>query len=183
MVKKETTDHVAHLIRNTLQPTLYALRPRDHPRHLRPHDRQTRERLPERLPLVDPLHAALNQQPLCPRTGAAHDPTLVVEVAEHDEDPRAFFAEGVGYGDAHVVEGDESGAGGGGVGGLDGLRGYAVLTFDEDDGEAVVGFAADCEAIQMCSVMQTEMHEIMLLTSPRTCQHESQLAVLWTPKK
>ena len=102
----------------------------------------------------DSLHALLDDEALRARGRAAHDPALVVEVAEHDEDPCAFFAEGVGYGDAHVVEGDEGGPGGGGVGSLDGLRGYAVLTLDENDGEAVVGFAADCEAAQMCSVTQ-----------------------------
>ena len=104
------------------------------------------QRLAERLALVDPLHALLGDEPLAARGRAAHDPALVVEVREHDEDAAALLAERVLDGDLDLVEDDVRRARGGRVRGLDRLRRHALLALDEDDGEAVLGPAADGEA-------------------------------------
>ena len=80
------------------------------------------QRLPERLALVDPLHALLDDGALAACGHAAHHPPFVVEVAEHDEDAAALLAQGVLDGHLDLVEGDVCGACRRGVGGLDGFR-------------------------------------------------------------
>lgn len=53
------------------------------------------QRLSERVPLRSPLHALLNDQPMRADGAAAHDPTFVVEVGEHDEETAVPGSEGV----------------------------------------------------------------------------------------
>ena len=84
------------------------------------------------------LHAGLDEQPLTARCRAAHHPSFVVEVAEHDVDTCALFAERVPDGDAHIGEGDVGCAGGGGVTGLDRLGLDTFASGYENDSEAVL---------------------------------------------
>ena len=72
------------------------------------------------------------------RRTAAHDPSLVVEVAKNDVDPLALFSERVLDWHLDVVKGDICRASRCRVGGLDGLRADVVVTLDEDDREPIL---------------------------------------------
>ncbi len=73
--------HIAHLVRDVLEPRLHGFCARDHLRQFRADDRLRAERLPERLALRDPLQTFLDNHALSASGCANHDPTLVVEVA------------------------------------------------------------------------------------------------------
>ena len=110
-----------------LQPTLYTLRLRNHISQLAPDNCLRVQRLSECLPLRRPFQTFLRDKSLRDRTTAAHAPTFVVEVAEHDVDTGTFLSESVLDRDLNVLEGDVGGAGGGRVGCLDHF-GFDTLT-------------------------------------------------------
>ena len=105
------------------------------------------EGLAEYLALVRPLDALLDDIPLTPSARARHDPSFVVEVAQHDQQSLIFFAKHVARGNLDVIERDKGGSSGGRVGGLDRLGGDALAALDEEDGETLGGLACYCEVV------------------------------------
>ena len=77
---KALSQHIAHLIRDILEPGLNGFCARDHRSQFRADDGLRAERLAERLALRDPFQAFLDDHPLCASGCANHHPTLVVEV-------------------------------------------------------------------------------------------------------
>lgn len=73
------------------------------------------EGLAESLALVSPLEAFLDNETLAASRRADHDPTFMVEVAEHDEDSSSLRSKGVLNGHLDVVKGDEGSPGGRGL--------------------------------------------------------------------
>lgn len=140
------THHVVHLVSDILQPTLYTLRFRNHISQLAPDNCLRVQRLSERLPLRRPFQTFFRNKPLRDRAAAAHAPTFVIEVAEHDVDTGTFLSESVLDRDLDVLEGYVGGAGGGRVSCLDDFGFDTFTPFDEDDRETLVGFASNSEA-------------------------------------
>ena len=128
-----SSHHIAHLVRDIFKPALHGLRARDHLRQLGAHHGLRAERLAERLALRDPLETFLEDHALRSSGCANHNPALVVEVAQDNEDPATLGTERVFDRDADVVEGDEGCARGRRVGRLDGRSRNAFLAGDEDD--------------------------------------------------
>ena len=89
-------------------------------------------------PKGDALHTLLDNGTLPPCICAAHDPTFVIKVAEHDEDASALLAESVLHRNLDVVEGDVCCSSRRGVRSLDRLRLDSRATLDEKDGESVL---------------------------------------------
>ena len=163
------THHVAHLVRDALEPVVHALGARDHARQFAPDDRERVEGPAECLALAHPpvvrfvsirllmgllsrsdnqdaLHALFDDEPLGTGGRAAEHPALVVKVAEHDEDTAALLPERVLDGYLDLVEGDVCGASSGRVRSLDLPRFDALAAFYQDNGESVLRLAADSEA-------------------------------------
>lgn len=163
------THHVAHLVRDALEPVVHALGARDHARQFAPDDRERVEGPAERLALAHPpvarfvsirllmgllsrsdsqdaLHALFDDEPLGTSGRAAEHPALVVKVAEHDEDAATFLPEGVLDRHLDLVERHVRGTGGGRIRGLDLPRLDTFAALDEDHGESVVCLTAHREA-------------------------------------
>ena len=119
---------------------------RDHVRELMADDGLRVEWFAERLALVDPLQALLDDEAHVARRRATHTPALVVEVAQNDEDASTLGPERVLDGHFDVLEGDVSRASRSGVGGLDRLRLHTLPTLNENHSETAVGLAAHSEA-------------------------------------
>jgi len=110
------------------------------------------------------LEALLSDETLAAGRRADHDPSLVVEVGEHDEDSSTLLAESVLDGHLDIIKGDEGSSGGGRlepevrlnappsvlsthVGSLDRLGLDTLTTLNQDDSEAILGPAANGEAV------------------------------------
>lgn len=96
--------HVVHLISNVLQPALDALSASDHRRQLAANNGLAVEGLTEGFTLACPLQAFLDDQTLTSCRAAAHDPSLVVEVRQDDEDSSTFRPKGVLNRNFHIVK-------------------------------------------------------------------------------
>lgn len=175
-----------HLVRDVLEPVLRGLRLRDHVRELRTDYRLRMQGLAERLALVHPLQALLDDKAHVARATAAHRPSLVVEVAagdavsgvsrgsesillpENDEDAVALGAKRVLDGNLDVLKGDVGSSSGARVRGLDRLRLNALTTLNENDCETLVGLAPNSEARRTSAT--NPQAQLDPLTSPRTCR-------------
>ena len=135
---KISAHHIAHLVCDVLKPRLDGLCTGDHIRHFGADDRLRAKRFPKRLALRDPFQTFLDDHALRASRCANHDPTLVVEVAQDDENSAALGAERVFDWYADVIERDVGRARGGRVGRLDDFGRDAFLTRDEDDCQAIL---------------------------------------------
>lgn len=138
MSSERSPHHIAHLVCDVLKPCLHGFRARDHLRQLGADDRLRAQRLPKRLALRDPFQTFLDYHTLRSSGCANHDPTLVIEVAQDDEDPATLRTESVFDWHADVVESDIGCARSRRVGRLDELGRDAFLTGDEDDCQAIL---------------------------------------------
>lgn len=84
------------------------------------------------------LQALLHDAPLATCRRAAHHPPLVVEVAQHHVDTRAFLTERVLYRYLDVLEGDVCSSSCSGVRGLDRLSLNSWTSLDEEHSEAIL---------------------------------------------
>lgn len=85
-------------------------------------------------------------------TTASHDPSLVVEVAQHDHKTLVLLAQHVLAWNLYIVEGDESGTSGRRVRGLDRFGLDTFSTLNEEDGKTLGGLASDGEVIREVAV-------------------------------
>jgi hypothetical protein len=133
-----STCHVAHLVRDVLQPRLERLDLGNHLGKLPPDDSLGEQGLAKDVSLGGPLEAFLHDRSGASDAGATHDPSLVVKVGEDDEETAVLRAQHV-LGGHDIVKGNVGRASGGRVGGFDlfGLDPFA--SGDEEDGQAAIG--------------------------------------------
>lgn len=130
------------------------------------------QRLAEYFALRSPFEAVLRDHALRSSATAAHNPSkchacryistpinphrstlrkenapLVVEVAQHDQQPGVYFAEGVLDWDLDVVKGDVGGARGARVRRLHLLRGDTLAALNEHDREPAIRTASSGEVV------------------------------------
>lgn len=95
---------------------------------------------------VNALETLLDDSALTSGRGAAHDPSLVVEVTQDNEYSSSLRSKSVLNRDLNVVESDEGSTSCGRVAGLD-LTGFDTFTtLNEHDSEAILSLASDGEA-------------------------------------
>lgn len=130
---------------------------RDHPGKLRADDGLRAERLTKCLALRDPFETFLGDHPLRASGCTNHHPTLVVEVAQDNEDPTTLGAERVLDRDADVIKGDEGRAGSRRVGRLDRRGGDTLLTGYENDCQTILSRVRVLCTLALLSVLKAHL--------------------------
>lgn len=153
MHKNGVTDHIAHLISDVLEPRLHRLCPSNHRSQFAANGSDLVQRLvTECLPLVRPLKTFLHHGALTASGCAAHYPSLVIEVGQHDKDSSTLRAKSIFNGYFDVIEDNEGGTRSCRIACLNLLGLNALTALYQHDSETIFSLTANGEVVRKSSV-------------------------------